>query len=642
MKKKVISIFIIILVVLVNSEVTNQSTNLENELNLKQEKLLDKRELKFIADDLFEKLDYLYPSVEYELKSNEIKKKIFAYIEELDRDVSETEFGKFLMKQFSDLEDSELQLNIEDKYMNDYLRNSKCLLPIQMKYSDENWYFLKNFSQESGFEGNIIKKIDDLSINLVMERLTNYVSGENISAKYSKIVDKFGFYYGLVFGYKESYTIKFENGEEYIVRGISYDSFSKSLKEPYYSFNIESNRVVRIDIKNIDRYWKYSDFLDESFEAIKNKNIEILIIDLRGSRVNHLVAFSYLTNYLFEKPFLYYSDYQRKYHEIYFSSNEKVIAEDGIKIEKRWSSDINSFRKNTFSGDVYILIDSETRGLAPLFVDFMRYSYRGYIYGEKTAGRTSAFGRIYNYRLKKIDMNIDIPTERFISANKIIRSSGLSPDKEIKQNIIKKTSGIDYQKIEALKDIYQKIADEDFANCVLEHEIYDWKLSNFDIKYESYKNKLRPYVSDEYVFKEYDELFVLQGKKYTAMDLNLLTDKEAQSLKNLSKNINKNIKESILRISEVYSGHNDKWRYLYTHTEIEYENGNESNVYKKYVFIKERGAWKLIDQSRIQYNALDDKDNYRDGLQKFRSTLEGKPVIYRYRINLYKKLFQNE
>ncbi|MCT4663453.1 MAG: S41 family peptidase [Tissierellales bacterium] len=639
MKKRYIGIFIIVLISIIVFYFKDSAD--AEDINLNKEKILSQDDMKFIAEDLFEKFDYLYPSVEYELESNDMKNRIFEYIERLGNDKSDVEFGKFLMKEFARLDDSQVNLSFDRKWLNEYFDEEKCFLPIKIRFEDENCYVLKNIGSEISIDGKKISKIDGLSIDIIVSKLVDYIAGENDIVKYSKLADDFGFYYGLVFGYSANYELEFDSGLKQIVSGISIYDYSNFKDGEYYSMDIESNEIARIKLKGIDQYWRYSIFLEESFKEMKDKDIDILILDLRGSNLDNPVVFYYLSNYLFEKNYAYYSDYQSKHNDIYFYSSQKTIADDGIKIEKRWNNETNTFKRNSFNGEVYVLIDNETRGIAPLFVDFLRYSYRAYIYGKQTGGMASSFGRNYNYNLKRISMNIDIPTERFISCNQIIQSQGVLPDKKINQDIEMLSRGIDYQKLEVLKDTYQKINDAELADGVLEHEIFDWKLSNFDMGYDEYREKLRPYVSREYVFKEYDELFILQGKKYTARDLDLLTDEELLRLQNLSKQINEKIEDISLQISEVYNGHNDKWRYIYTHTEIMYDDDKKSNIYKKYVFIKEWGYWKLIDQSRVEYSSID-YEHKNDGLDKFRSTLEGNPVIYRYKVNLYEKLFGNQ
>jgi C-terminal processing protease CtpA/Prc len=225
----------------------------------------------------------------------------------------------------------------------------------------------------------------------------------------------------------------------------------------------------------------YVKFLKGSFNTIKQKHIENVIIDLRNNRGGYDKFGVSLYSYLTLSPFKFYDHLEMKLDSIndpilkygsmteatgfrdFFDKNHSKTISNGNYILKKkqhpLDTDISFLpEKNTFVGNVYILISGKSFSGASEFAAITQFHQRAKFIGQETAGgcceETSGFNFIMNLPNTKI--RVAIPVIRYFEAiDNCKNTGGVKPDFEIKPEISDLNSDID-REMEFTLDLIRK------------------------------------------------------------------------------------------------------------------------------------------------------------------------------------------
>jgi hypothetical protein len=343
--------------------------------------------------------------------------------------------------------------------------------------------------------GSQIHSINGIEINKIVRSFYKYYTtdGFNISGKSIGINAAFPRYFEMEYGPKEAFSVEYSLPKQTeklskTIAGISNEERKENFKKRHsfpsdslfytnikdkYSFKIISKNTALLAVHTFaiggnaedKEHIVYKKYLDSCFQMLSvHPEIKNLIVDVRnnggGSDPNDLVTFSYLTqkNYRenksayinFQKiPFLPYfvyeetktekkleekNDFEAELKEEYPILKGKIYPQDP-KFNRLLQPD-----KNTFKGQVYLLISPRVASAGSLFASLVTAKTNAIIIGEETMGgyyghngHTPIEYELPNTKIKTqfsiVNLEQDVPKK----PNQIF-GRGVIPDVEVKQS----------------------------------------------------------------------------------------------------------------------------------------------------------------------------------------------------------------
>ena len=349
------------------------------------------------------------------------------------------EFHNLIIK-LTDFEGSlHNRTNIPKKILQNLRKEESGYFPLPIKWIDEKW--IVNFKNGEIPLGAEIISVNDILISNLISELGKYYStdGINITGKRIGIRTHFARYFRLKYGLQDTFKViykKHNDNKEIVMKSVSYaeyySKFRKRHSLPFdgiYYATLKDNQ--KYNFKKLDSltgvltlnsfaigenaespaHIKFAKYLDSLFIDIKSQNIKNLIVDIRynggGTDPNELIPYEYLTKRKFSEnksawvsfqkiPYLRYiktkvPSFLRplgvlKYNK-YFRK-EFPIEKNGEFYQSSSSEDhkIRKPNKNTFTGNIYLLINPEVASAGSNFGSLLASNDNVLIIGEETQG----------------------------------------------------------------------------------------------------------------------------------------------------------------------------------------------------------------------------------------------------------------
>jgi hypothetical protein len=240
-----------------------------------------------------------------------------------------------------------------------------------------------------------------------------------------------------------------------------------------WQFEIINENVAKIYIGSfvtweMDFDWK--GFLKESFKTIEAKNIENVILDIRGNGGGADEVYIHLAKYLVQKtvkfempPSLskytvvsnnlrpYLTTWDNKYYDI--SKKVKPFGTDYYEHKKLKIPMYLPKRKAAFDGQIYLLCNAANSSATYLLTKYIKQYNWATIVGQTTGGnqRGITAGRLFFMALPNSKIEIDIPLiSTPIDYN--IPDAGIEPDVVIARSVEDIINGVDTE-IEAVLEM---------------------------------------------------------------------------------------------------------------------------------------------------------------------------------------------
>lgn len=290
------------------------------------------------------------------------------------------------------------------------------LLPIEVFVDSAMHVYVSNnyVEPETIPVGSIIKSINEQSIEIILSRLMKSIpsDGFNTSLKIRLLSLRFAHWYRSIIEENDQFDIKYEyRGEDHFktLTAVKIDVFpsQKELERDYVkSLEFQINRgtgVLTIHtfaksvIKKYDQNFKK--FTDNVFAELKEKEIENLILDLRGNTGGSDTHAVMLTSYFFEEPFKYWDRIEvtkaiaeeiKGTARIFY---KKPILEDSIYLwQKIWlANDFDYYEvqkpaDNNYDGKIYILTDGFCMSSCADVTAILAYNKKAVVIGQESGG----------------------------------------------------------------------------------------------------------------------------------------------------------------------------------------------------------------------------------------------------------------
>jgi len=330
------------------------------------------------------------------------------------------------------IQDGHTNCRLPRQTMIDYISNIKVFPAVTMFMN--NRAFILCCKQKGELTKTELLTINNHSVNEVIQQLFNYIpsDGSIQSRKNWELIESFPLLYNIVFGGKDSFNITYKTikGDtksttlqaDFIKNIICDNPFPRPDK--YLSLSYTTNHVAILTIKTfLDDFLQqtgenFSQFLDSSFNDIKNKRIKKLILDIRNNQGGNDGNGTLLYTYFAKKPFKYYASQESTTEKFTVSGHPNL----GLKYPKG----------NNFKGKVYFLTNGRSFSAAAEFASIAKSNNRGLFIGEETGGGYygNTSGDEANVTLPNSQINCRIPMVKYTMAVKKAnhKDRGVIPD----------------------------------------------------------------------------------------------------------------------------------------------------------------------------------------------------------------------
>lgn len=303
-------------------------------------------------------IEYCFPYIEI---SNFSWSQAFDdYIQSILHPSSKDAYELTLLEVVTCIKDSHANLSFPDRELIFQYKNQ---VPIELMQSKEEEVVVCSTQSSSFVLGDIIKKVDDLSIDEIIKKKKPYVPASNYSFLVKRVLDN------LVRTNNPNIKIAYErNGrlDSVVISNFSHDQRCTSIKT-WKDYNI-------YDILYINMSQPLPDDLEPLLEGTK-----ALILDLRNNTTQ--------TNYEVLNKLLF----SNRTEYIWFSENDKMNPGN---FAYRNAGAIGSVNKNAYNKKVAILVSSNTQSIGEMLSMAYRTIPKSVIIGSQTAGSNGNISRV--------------------------------------------------------------------------------------------------------------------------------------------------------------------------------------------------------------------------------------------------------
>ncbi len=315
-------------------------------------------------------------------------------------------------------------------YPAEYRHNVQVFkFPLILSFLENKCSVLKDLNEDSSLPlYSEILSINGIKVVDLIKTLKSDISadGHNDYFKTSALESCFQYYYANHYGVPKEYRIEYrtENKgdiQEAAVPAISCSGINYSNKEPK-GLNLQilpQENAAVMTIGSFDYYEErnkiFFSFIDKAFSEIEEKNIENLIIDLRGNGGGDPFCASYLLAYIEREPYVYFSEPYGKYAEL----AEPIEQAD-----------------SPFEGRLFFIIDGSNFSTTGHLCSILRYHNRGIFVGTETGGTYTCNAAVRVYQLKNTRLGLKIATNSFAAAVEgFPKDRGILPHHSVKTSI---------------------------------------------------------------------------------------------------------------------------------------------------------------------------------------------------------------
>ena len=322
----------------------------------------------------------------------------------LDKPMTELQFYRKVLPLICAIRNGHTDLYPSEFYMK-HLSEDEKRFSLVFYYYKDSLFLLKNGSDEYNIkEGSLITKINgENAIDLIKQMVRlNSVDGYHTGISFSRMSQRFITYYSLLKGTPKEFNVdyidSFGKEQTSTIKAIPlkeirenfdkrYSNKSTKAKQEYYlEFENENTAVLKINTFQSEKEFAFYNFLKKAFNEIDAKNIDNLIIDVRGNGGGYPESAMQLLSYLVTEKvrttktaYALVENLTEPNHFVkdgfYKHFNRKNLKQEGKYFHTNDVKRAIIKPKNpSFNGKLYILLDDRSASATAEFLG-LAYSY---------------------------------------------------------------------------------------------------------------------------------------------------------------------------------------------------------------------------------------------------------------------------
>lgn len=325
----------------------------------------------------------------------------------------------------------------------------KRAFPFETIVNDDKLFVTENLAFFSAIPvGSEIIEINGKNISHVIDEWSSLVSYENIAFRNHQITNptKIGIWndfkdFRVKYVDYKSNKIKERNVNGGVCSNM-YSFFRSKFNKPkklfYRDLTPNIGYIGFFDCHDLDNYKK---FYESTFNELKIKGFDNLIIDMRKNGGGHTIIGAELMQYIFHQPFTERDSSTRKIsNELIATGKVDKKFGPGKRVPGKLITTVfepiqlidNSVR---FNGNTYLLTDNATFSAAQGFASSFKCYGNGTIVGEETGGVTVNFGDVHFFNLPNTGLQVMTSWEKAYFPCGIDNNRGVLPDYNVSNSI---------------------------------------------------------------------------------------------------------------------------------------------------------------------------------------------------------------
>lgn len=375
------------------------------------------------------------------------------------------------------------------------------LFPLYIKAWPDTVVVTANLNRKDSdiVRGVVLKKIDNRPMQEIVDSLFSFLStdGYNLTHKYQTLSNggTFRNLYAAVFGLKAKTPVEYIDTAGqlrtatlslYNARADTPRARPVAIKQPSRKerkrFEMQAMRNLKIDtalntafleVNTFTKGYNLRSFFRRSFREINERQIQNLVVDMRGNGGGSVTLSNLLTKYIADKPFTIADTIVAIRRESGFAAfrNNRFFnwlflrfltkkKRDGL-YHFSWyeGKKFSPKKKNNFNGTTYILTGGNTFSAATLFAKALRVQDDVVVVGEETGG--GAYGNsawlIPDVTLPNTRVRFRLPLFRLVIDKEEKKGRGVEPEVPALPTVNALRNGIDY-KMEKVKELIREKA----------------------------------------------------------------------------------------------------------------------------------------------------------------------------------------
>lgn len=334
-----------------------------------------------------------------------------------------------------------------------YFEQRPIRLPFKLRFLNGKAYMHRNYMDDPAFAmGSEVLSINDMAMSEIVDRLFRLTradgNGEGPKYRAFEGTSNFGTLFSLAFGETTEFDIRYRSRDGGVhtmsVGGLTNAEVAERFQARYPDAGFggtpialtyrDDVAVLTITTFGASAYRRaginYSVLLRDIFDELNEKNVEHLVLDLRGNGGGSdefgKILFAHLTSQDFE----YYRSLELNKNQFDFlrftDASNNSIPQDRLHLNDHGTFDmmdhvnlgVHSPMDPVFNGPVYVIIDAGTFSAASEFTSVLHHTKRATFIGEEGGGgyygNTSGF--VATLTLPHTRVRVNIPMVKYTMA----------------------------------------------------------------------------------------------------------------------------------------------------------------------------------------------------------------------------------
>lgn len=349
----------------------------------------------------------------------------------INRPMTELEFYRLLAPIVADLRCGHSFLSVS-AHFEKHMRQEALFFPVEVRIIDGKLFVIED-PHNTGIEpGMEIVSINGEETERIIARIYNSVvtDGDDTGRLRYDTERWFASFYYVYVNTPNTFTLEVQEPQTKKIRkievpavrdpalaktaqGVMHDTANTP-----WSVSIEDNyALLTIPTFNYSDKKGYAQFLQSSFAKIAEKDLQTLILDLRGNYGGTPYPTSELFRYLINKPLPFF-------------------AKDNPFYLNRWKKPIEP-APGAFNGDLYVIIDEAGFSMNSFLISLLKYHHIGTLIGATTSGGYKCSDASRNATLRNTGLRLRYSTAVFKTDVEGFKAGiGIDPDIFVERTLV--------------------------------------------------------------------------------------------------------------------------------------------------------------------------------------------------------------